>query len=96
MKNKKENSIESELVKFCELHGIITYKMTGNRGTPDRVFFKNGKCLVMEIKQENGKISKLQELEIRKLRNEKILITTPFTLPEALLILNYWKDYITT
>ncbi len=90
MKNKKENSIESEVVQYCELHGIVTYKMTGNRGTPDRVFFKDGKCLVMELKQKNGEVSKLQQLEIRKLKNEKIPVRTPFTLAEALETLRCW------
>ena len=83
MKSKKENSIESELEKFCELHGIITHKMTGNRGTPDRVFFKDGSCMVMELKQPNGKVSKLQAIEMRKLQNESITAKSPFTLEEA-------------
>ena len=40
---------------------------TNNRGVPDRLFIKHGKCIFVEFKLKNGKLSKVQEAYIKML-----------------------------
>lgn len=59
-----ESKLESDLVKWAESHGWITFKLSGQgqRGKPDRVFLHRGKQVIFfENKQKGVKLNKLQE-----------------------------------
>lgn len=66
-----EKSIERRLCDEVKLRGGYAYKFTspGNDGVPDRIIVeKGGKITFVELKAEHGKLSKMQEFQIRRLR----------------------------
>lgn len=60
---KKESNIEKRVVRIAEEKGWNIYKFVSpnNRGVPDRLAIKQGRCLFVEIKQPGKKPTKLQE-----------------------------------
>lgn len=68
----KENSIETRLRKEVEKLGGKAYKFVspGNAGVPDRLIALPGKpVMFVETKRpKDGKLSKIQEYQIRRLR----------------------------
>lgn len=65
-----ESEIEQFFVKEIKYLGGIAYKFTspGNAGVPDRiVIFPNRQPIFVELKTENGKLTKLQKAQHRRL-----------------------------
>ena len=63
--------VETPVVKWAKKRKIEALKLNvlGQRGFPDRIFFlAGGKPFLIEFKRRNGKLSKLQERKIKKLR----------------------------
>ena len=66
-----EAKTENALVRAVLRLGGIAYKFTspGRRGVPDRlVVLPGGRVMFVEVKAPNGRLSKLQEVEIARLR----------------------------
>lgn len=66
----REKDIERILVHGVRKLGGIAYKFVspGNDGVPDRlVVMPEGKVCFVELKQDTGKLSGLQRVQIRKL-----------------------------
>lgn len=68
----KESDIEKVLVDEVRKLGGRAYKWVspGNDGVPDRiVVFPNQRPVFVELKSETGKLTALQEVQIKRLRD---------------------------
>lgn len=66
-----ETTIERALVRTVVRQGGAAYKFTSpaRRGVPDRlVVLPGGRIVFVEVKAPGGRLSKLQEIEIARLR----------------------------
>lgn len=70
----RESTIEKEICKFAKEHGCLTWKNAGPnaRGTPDRIFVKDGKVLFLEIKAPGKRPTLLQERWLRKILEQNV------------------------
>lgn len=67
-----ESDIEKRLVREIKRLGGIAYKFVspGNAGVPDRVIcFPGGSTWFVELKTETGKLTALQQTQIKRLRS---------------------------
>ena len=65
-----EKEVEKFLVRQVKKLGGISFKFIspGNAGVPDRiVILPTGKVLFVELKTDKGKLTKLQEVQIKKI-----------------------------
>lgn len=65
-----EKEVEKFLVREVKKLGGISFKFIspGNAGVPDRiVILPSGKVLFVELKTDKGKLTKLQEVQIKKI-----------------------------
>lgn len=65
-----EKEVEKYLVREVKKLGGISFKFIspGNAGVPDRiVILSTGKVVFVELKTDKGKLTKLQESQIRKI-----------------------------
>lgn len=65
-----EKEVEKFLVREVKKIGGISFKFIspGNAGVPDRiVMLPNGKVVFVELKTDKGKLTKLQEVQIKKI-----------------------------
>ena len=68
----RERDIERALVEAVAAAGGIAYKFTSpaRRGVPDRlIVLPGGRVRFVEVKAPGGRLSKLQEIEIARLRS---------------------------
>ena len=66
-----EKDIEKRFKSALEAKGCLVYKFASPncRGVPDRIVITDtGKVLFVELKTEKGVLSKLQKIQIEKLR----------------------------
>jgi len=58
----RESTIERTVCQFAKANGCLVIKQAspGNRGIPDRLFIRNGKCMFLEFKSPKKKPTKLQ------------------------------------
>lgn len=70
----RELAIEESVTKFAKKMGWLSFKFTspGNRGVPDRIYFKSGRTLLIEFKAPGKKPTKLQEHVINRLKENGI------------------------
>lgn len=68
--SKKESEIEAAVTRQAKTAGWLSFKWVspGNRGVPDRLYFKEGKTIMIEFKAPDGRLSALQEAQIKRLR----------------------------
>lgn len=67
-----EKEVEKFLVREVKKIGGISFKFIspGNAGVPDRiVILPTGKVVFVELKTDRGKLTKLQEVQIKKISN---------------------------
>ncbi len=72
---RRESSVEKEICDYARELGYDTMKFTspGRRGVPDRALISpQGKVAFIEVKRPGGKLSPLQERELRKLREKNV------------------------
>ena len=84
-----EKDIERKAVTAAKARGWISYKFVSpqQRGVPDRIFFREGKTVLIEFKRPGGRLSKLQELQINRLREAGIPVAVCYSVNEAMEIL---------
>lgn len=65
-----ESDIERWMRQKIRERGGLFYKFTspGNDGVPDRILVWRGRVIFIELKQERGRLSRMQELQIERLR----------------------------
>lgn len=69
----REKDIEKKLVSGIRKLGGVAFKFVspGNDGVPDRLVILPGKPpIFVELKKENSKLSGLQKVQIRRLRQD--------------------------
>ena len=72
----KEKTITNQILKYLKsLPECFAFKehggLYGTSGIPDIIVCYKGKFMAFEVKNERGKLSKLQEITIEKIRNAK-------------------------
>ncbi len=72
----KEKTITNQILKYLKsLPECFAFKehggLYGTAGIPDIIVCYKGKFVAFEVKNENGKLSKLQEITFAKIRNAK-------------------------
>jgi Holliday junction resolvase len=65
----KESILQGRIKAYLINDGweVVKLILTSKPGIPDLMCLKNGKIIFIEVKQPNGKLSKLQEYMINKL-----------------------------
>lgn len=69
-----EKEIEGWLRKRLRESGCLCYKFIspGNTGVPDRIVItREGRVIFVELKTDKGRLSKLQQAHIQKLRRNR-------------------------
>lgn len=67
-----EKEVEKFLLREVKKIGGVSFKFIspGNAGVPDRiVILPTGKVVFVELKTDKGKLTKLQEVQIKKISN---------------------------
>lgn len=67
-----EKEVEKFLLREVKKIGGISFKFIspGNAGVPDRiVILPTGKVVFVELKTDKGKLTRLQEVQIKKISN---------------------------
>jgi len=66
----RERDLESILAREVRRAGGEAYKWIspGNDGVPDRIVIMNGSVVFVEMKTETGRLSAVQKVQIRRLR----------------------------
>jgi len=71
-----ERALQNYLIDLADAHEIFCRKVQalGHTGFPDLFLARNGRIVLVELKSPTGKgrLSKKQEKEIERLRNEDI------------------------
>ena len=70
---KREKSIESYFVKRCRENGVFVLKNTGMNGISDRLIFKNGIFVFVELKRPGERPTDLQKALMKKMRKRGAL-----------------------
>ena len=65
-----EAQLERGVVKLCREYDLLTYKFVSpsHRGVPDRIILCRGRAMFFELKRPGQKPTKLQEFELKRLR----------------------------
>ena len=68
----RERDVETAVCTFAKSVGVGTYKLSGpnDRGKPDRIFYKDGKAIFIELKAPGSRPTALQLKAIEKLREK--------------------------
>ena len=79
--NLMEKDVEQELVNRIKKIDGLTYKFVSPNvsGVPDRIVIYDGKVVFVELKKEGGRLSALQKLTLKKLRECKAQSTVIYT-----------------
>jgi Holliday junction resolvase len=66
----KESQIQKKILDFLIINDFYVIKtvMATRNGVPDIISCKNGKFVAFEVKNEKGRVSKLQEYNIGKIK----------------------------
>ena len=88
----KEKTITNQILKHLKsLPECFAFKehggLYGTSGIPDIIVCYKGKFVAFEVKTENGKLSKLQEVTIRKIQSAQGLALNVTSLDEVKTIL---------
>lgn len=92
----REKTIEEFLRDGVRRQGGIAFKFVspGNVGVPDRlVLWPNGKAVFVEVKAEDGRLSVMQERQIKRIRRLGFHVAVVKGIEEAKLFLDTWGDW---
>ena len=66
----KESSIQTAISKAFTENGwfVVKIMMASKNGIPDLMAIKNGRTIFIEVKNEIGKLSKIQEYRIKEMQ----------------------------
>lgn len=85
----REKDIEAAIVKAARFSDWVSWKLSSPslRGVPDRMFFKKGRVVFIEVKAPTGVLSALQCEMLNLLRREGLEAHVVYSVQEALDIL---------
>ena len=68
----RESKIEKKVTEFAQSLGWLAYKWksVNQRGVPDKIYFKNGRVIIIEFKATDKEPSKKQIKVHKRLRKE--------------------------
>ncbi len=92
-----EKSVEKFIRDGVKRLGGVAYKFTspGNVGVPDRlILFPGGRIVFVEVKAEGGKLSVMQERQIRRIRSLGFPVAVVEGISEAKIFLDTWGKAI--
>ena len=66
----REKDIEHRVCAYATHLGALQFKFVspGVRGVPDRIYLFDGRVLFLEFKQPGGVLSRLQEIQLERIR----------------------------
>lgn len=91
----RERVIEKFLRDGVRRQGGYAYKFTspGNVGVPDRlVLWPDGRAVFVELKAEGGKLSRMQEIQINRIRKLGHHVAVVRGIEEAKMFLATWGE----
>ena len=90
----RESEIETKVCNHAKYLGWLCYKWVspGNRSVPDRIFFRNGKTIIIEFKAQGKKPTKLQQKTISKLQDQYIPTYVIDDVGEGIVLFNNLTD----
>ena len=91
-----EKDIEKKFKSALEAKGCLVYKFASPncRGVPDRIVITDtGRVLFVELKTEKGVFSKLQRIQLKKLRDFRQKTFVLYGLPEVEEFVNNIDDW---
>jgi hypothetical protein len=67
-----EKDIEKKWNKIAEKNGWVVrkFKSVNNNGVPDRIYFRDGVCFMIEFKRKNKEPTEVQQKEHKVLREQ--------------------------
>ena len=80
----REALIEKKICDHAKANGWLVFKCTGHKGVPDRILHKDGKTLYIEVKRPGGKLSKLQQITIKRLNDHGIPAVVVYSVQEGI------------
>ena len=84
-----EKSVEAALVAEAKALGIVSFKLQGGHdGDPDRIFIRGSRCVLMEIKQPDGRLSEIQRHRIKWLASRGLTVGVVWSLGEGRFVLH--------
>lgn len=92
-KNTKEKSITNAILKYLKsLDNCFCWKehggMYGTSGIPDIICCYKGRFIGIEVKRPEGKVSKLQEVAIRKIEGAGGIAIVAFSVEDVKRLIN--------
>lgn len=86
-----EQKIQKDIVKYLESRGAYVVKVVKatKSGVPDVVACLNGLFIAIEVKKPGGKVSKLQEYNISKVRDSGGLAFVAYGVED---VKNYFEE----
>jgi len=89
-----ERDIEKGVSNYAKVFGWITFKFVSpnNRGVPDRVFIKAGRVVFIEFKRVTGKLTPLQTIQIRKMRDSGAEVYVCYSLCDGKLLFDGFEN----
>ena len=94
----KERDVEVLLREGVKQLGGKAYKWVspGNAGVPDRiVILPGGKVIFVELKQENGRLTRLQKVQQEQLTRLKVPVATLYGIADVRKFLDWAKEHST-
>ena len=91
-----EKEIEKKFKKALEAKGCLVYKFVSPncRGVPDRIVITDtGRVLFVELKTEKGVLSKLQRIQLKKLRDFRQQTFVLYSIQEVKEFVNNIDDW---
>ncbi len=91
-----ERKIQNQILEYLRdnFPEAVVWKLSEQTicGVPDIMFAYKGKVIFFEVKAPNGKVSKIQEVMIRKLRKNSILAKVVYSATEVMDIVTFFFD----
>ena len=91
-----EKKIEKDSVKWAREAGWLAYKFSSpaHRGVPDDVFMKDGRVVFVEFKRPTGKVTALQERELRLINEHGVEAVICRSLEDVIAVLAFERGDI--
>lgn len=83
----KEQAIQAKIIKYLEKQGCYVVKtmVTSRAGVPDLlVCSPTGRFIGIEVKKPGGRLSKLQEVNLRKIQDRRGIAIVADSLEEVI------------